>query len=78
MPVFGLKIQAQIVPVTTNDSAIGRRKMLRNTTSPRMCWSSRIASRRPITTLAMMNATVNTAVLNTSFGQKRAFAKSAW
>ena len=52
MPSVGLRIQAQTVPVTTNESAIGNRKMLRNTDSPRMCWSMRMASSRPMSDAA--------------------------
>ena len=36
MPMLGLSSQPQTVPVTTKETAIGYRKMVRKTFSPRM------------------------------------------
>ena len=76
-PLVGLRIQAQIVPVTMNEIAIGSRKMLRKIDSPRMRWSMRIASSSPRSRQPPTKTTVNTALLKTSLGQKRGVEKIA-
>ena len=77
MPWLGLRIHAQTVPVTTNESAIGKRKIERKIDSPRMCWSTRIASSSPAAMQPPTKTTVKTMFTNTSLVQKRGVAKTA-
>ena len=45
---------------------------------PRMCWSMRMASSRPITMQPITNTSVNTMLTKTSLVQNRGVLKTAW
>ena len=54
MPPSGWRSQRQMVPVTTNESAMGARKTVRKKVSPTIFWSSMMVRSKPT---AMLPAT---------------------
>jgi hypothetical protein len=71
----GASNQRQVTPVTMNEMAIGKRNRLRKKFSPRIPWSSKMASPRPRKMQAPRKKVVKTTVLRMSIW-KRGLAKS--